>query len=460
METKTQNDFSKGSVAGLIIKQALPLAVSQLVQLLYNIVDRIYIGHIPGEDLTPLTGLGLTLPIVSIILAFTLLLGQGGAPHFSIYRGKGDTKTASKLLGNAFTLLLIGGIVLTISCYFFMKPLLFALGASEASYVYAKDYLSIYLIGTTFQMVATGLNFFIPAEGFPKTAMFTIMSGTALNLILDPVFIFGLNLGIKGAAIATVISQLATLILVVHFLTLGKAIIKLNLADMKLNPSIVAKIITMGLTGFVMEITNSATQVVCNRTLKAYSGDQSDLFITIMTIVNSVRAMMGVAVTGITSGAQPVLGFNYGAKKYDRVKSGIRWSFVFAFSYTAVAWLIVFLFPRFFIGLFSSDMEAVNIAVPYLHLFFMAYVFMSLQFSGQLTFMALGKAKQAIFFSLFRKAILVIPLTIILPMFMSDPIKGVFAAEPISNVIGGAASFFTMFFTIYLTLGKDIKDQV
>lgn len=459
MSNSKGNDFGKGSVAGLIIKQALPLSVSQLVQLLYNIVDRIYIGHIAGDDLTPLTGLGLTLPIVSIILAFTLLLGQGGAPHFSIYRGKGDDNTAAKLLGNSFTLLLCGSVILTLLAYIFMKPLLFALGASDASYIYARDYLSIYLIGTVFQMLATGLNFFIPAEGFPKTSMFNVIVGTILNLILDPLFIFVFKFGIKGAAIATVISQFVSFILVMYFLTRGKAIIKLSKENMRLIPSIVKLIVTMGFTGFVMEFTNSATQIVCNRTLKAYSGNDSDLYITIMTIVNSVRAIMGVAVTGITSGAQPVMGFNYGAKKYDRVKAGIRWSFIFALSYTAFAWLVVFLFPGFFIGLFSDNMEANAIAIPYLHIFFMAYVFMSLQFSGQSTFMALGKAKQAIFFSLFRKAILVIPLTIILPMFLSDPIKGVFMAEPVSNVIGGAASFFTMFFTIYLTLGKDIKDQ-
>ncbi len=459
MSKTNGNDFGKGSVAGLIIKQALPLSVSQLVLLLYNIVDRIYIGHIAGDDITPLTGLGLTLPIVSVIMAFTLLLGQGGAPHFSIARGEGDTDKAAKILGNSFTLLLIGSLIITVLSYIFMKPLLYALGASDASYVYAKDYLSIYLIGTIFQMVSTGLNFFIPAEGFPKTSMLNVIAGTVLNLILDPLFIFTLKLGIKGAAIATVISQLLSLILVMHFLTRGKAIIKLSAKNMRLVPYIVKLIITMGFTGFVMEFTNCATQIVCNRTLKAYSGSESDLYITIMTIVNSVRSIMGVAVTGITSGAQPVMGFNYGAKNYDRVKAGIRWSFIFAFVYTAFAWLIVFLFPGFFIGLFSDNVEANTVAIPYLHVFFMAYVFMSFQYSGQSTFMALGKAKQAIFFSLFRKAILVIPLTIILPMFMSNPIKGIFAAEPISNVVGGAASFFTMLFTIYFTLGKDIKGQ-
>ena len=461
MGKQTGNDFGKGSVAGLIIKQALPLSVSQLVQLLYNIVDRIYIGHIAGDDITPLTGLGLTLPIVSVIMAFTLLLGQGGAPHFSIYRGKNEPETAARILGNSFTLLLWGSIIITALSYIFMKPLLFALGASSASYVYARDYLIIYLIGTIFQMVATGLNFFIPAEGFPKTSMFNVIAGTVLNLILDPLFIFVFKLGIRGAAIATVISQFVSFLLVMHFLTRGKAIIKLKKENMKLDSSIVKMIITMGFTGFVMEFTNCATQVVCNRTLKAYSGNQSDLYITIMTIVNSVRSIMGVAVTGITSGAQPVMVFNYGAKNYDRVKAGIRWSFVFAFAYTAVAWFIVFLFPGFFIGLFSDNIEANAVAIPYLHIFFMAYVFMSLQYSGQSTFMALGKAKQAIFFSLFRKAILVIPLTIILPMFLSDPIKGIFAAEPVSNVVGGAASFFTMLFTIYLTLGKEdkIKDR-
>ena len=454
--TKTKaGDFGTGSMAKLIAKQALPLTLSQLAQLLYNIIDRVYIGRIPGAGTTALTGLGLTFPIVSIISAFTLLFGQGGAPLFSIARGEDKKDKASRILGNSFIMLLIASFVLTLTGYIFMRPIIYAFGASDNSYVYASQYLKIYLIGTVFSMLATGLNFYITAQGFPKTSMITVMSGAILNIILDPIFIFGLKLGIKGAAFATVISQFVSAVWVLRFLFGKKAIIPLRRSSMKLHAPTCGKIISVGFTGFVMEITNSATQIVCNRTLKAYGGEMSDLYITIMTIVSSVRSIMGVAVNGITAGSQPVLGFNYGAKKYDRVRSGIKAMSLFGFVYTAVCWFIIFLFPKFFIGLFCDDPVACKVAVPYLHIFFMAYVFMSLQYSGQSTFMSLGKAPQAIFFSLLRKALLVIPLTLILPHFLKDPISGVFWAEPISNILGGSASFFTMYFTLYRKFGKE-----
>lgn len=454
---KRNGDFGQGPVALLIAKQALPLTASQLAQLVYSLTDRIYIGHIGGNDTTPLTGLGLTFPIVSIITAFTLLFGQGGAPLFSIARGEGNNKKASDILYNSFMMLVMAAAVLTLSGYIFMKPLLYQLGASDASYPYAASYLNIYLLGTIFTMLATGLNFYITAQGFPKTAMITVLSGAFLNMALDPLFIFAFGMGIKGAATATIISQFASCVWVLLFLTGKKALVPLKFKGRSLNLHTCGKIISMGFTGFVMEITNAATQIVCNKTLVKYGKEQSDTYIMIMTIISSVRSVMSVAVNGITSGAQPVIGFNYGAKKYDRVKKGIRTMAIFGFVYTAVAWLIIFLFPGFFISLFSKDAQANAMAVPYLHIFFMAYVFMSLQFAGQSTFMSLGKAPQAIFFSLLRKALLVIPLTIILPMYLADPISGVFWAEPVSNIIGGSASFFTMFFTVYRKLGKESK---
>ena len=455
---KRANDFSKGSVAGLILKQAIPLSVSSFAQILYNIVDRVYIGHLPGEGIVPLTGLGLTLPVVSIISAFTLLFGQGGAPYFSIARGQGNDKKAGRIMGNSAFLLIIGSILLTLLGYVFMRPLLFALGADEDSYVYASDYLRIYLAGTAFLVISTGLNFYITAQGFPKRSMAVILSGAVINMLLDPLFIFKFGMGIKGAAVATLISQTIPFVLVHYFLTGNRAEISLSSEDMKPDGTIIFKIITMGFTGFIMEITNSATVIVCNKTLRHLGGDlYGNLYITIMTIVTSVRSIMSVAVTGITSGAQPVLGYNYGAKKYDRVLSGIRSCALFGFAYTAVAWLLILLFPGFFISMFSSDATTNATAVGYLHIFFMAYVFMSLQFSGQSTFMALGKAPQAICFSLFRKVLLVIPLTLLLPLFLKDPVSGVFWAEPVSNIVGGSASFFTMYFTVYRKLKKDQK---
>ena len=444
-------DFGQGSVAGHVIRQALPLMLSQLVQLLYNIVDRIYIGHIPGEGKDALTGLGLTFPIVSIILAFTMLFGQGGAPVFSIAMGSGNHGKASKVLNNSFTLMLSGSIVLSVILFVFMKPILYALGASDATFPYAASYLRIYLFGTAATMLANGLNYYISSQGYPVTAMITTLTGAILNLILDPLFIFVWHMNIEGAALATVISQTASLIWVVIFLTGKKPKHKLTFSLMKPVPSICGEICAVGLTGFIMQFTNSATQIVCNRTLSHYGGDD---YVGIMTIVSSVRDIMSVVVHAITNGAMPVLSFNYGAGKYKRVQSGIRISFLAAFLYTGIAWLLVFLFPGFFIRMFTQDDAFISSAVPALHIFFLAYVFMAFQFSGQSTFMSLEKNGRAIFFSLFRKAILVIPLTLLLPKITDPSVNGVFAAEPVSNVIGGLASFLTMYFTVYRRLGE------
>ncbi|MBR1797110.1 MAG: MATE family efflux transporter [Clostridiales bacterium] len=444
-------DFGNGSVAGHILRQAFPLMLSQVVQLLYNIVDRIYIGHIPGEGKDALTGLGLTFPIVSIILAFTMLFGQGGAPVFSIAMGAGNDRKASKVLGNSFFMMSIGSVVLMIALYVFMRPVLFALGASDVTYPYAAAYLKIYLIGTASTMLANGLNFYISSQGFPVTAMVTTLTGALLNIILDPIFIFALHMNIEGAALATIISQTASLIWVIVFLTGKKPKFKLKLKNMKPEGRICKEICAVGLTGFIMQFTNSATQIVCNRTLLQYGGN---LYVGIMTIVSSVRDIMSVVVHAITNGASPVMSFNYGAGKYHRVKSGIRISFLLASAYTAIAWLLVFIFPRFFISMFTDDTELITAAIPTLHLYFMAYVFMAFQFSGQSTFMALEKNGRAIFFSLFRKAILVIPLTILLPKIVTPEVNGVFMAEPVSNVVGGLASFLTMYFTVYRRLNE------
>lgn len=451
MATGHSTDFTKGSVAGHIVKQALPLTLSQIVQILYNIVDRIYIGHIPGEGKEALTGLGLTFPIVSIVLAFTMLFGQGGSPVFSIANGSGNKEKAHKTLNNSFTLLSIGGLSLMLILYVFMKPILYAFGASDMTYPYCEAYLKIYLIGTVFTMLATGLNFYISAQGFPMFAMVTNLAGALINIILDPIFIFALNLGIRGAAIATVIAQFVSFCWVMIFLTGRKPEFKLRRKYMKPYCSTVGEICATGFTGFVMQFTNSATQIVCNRVLQFYGGD---LYVGIMAITGSVRDIMGVVVNGIVSGAQPVLGFNYGAQKYNRVKQAIRTTFVFSTTYTGLAWLVVFLFPAFFIGLFTDDQELIRVAIPSLHTYFMAYIFMSFQHSGQSTFMALKKNGRAIFFSLFRKVILVIPLTLILPLFVTPNVNGVFIAEPASNIIGGLASFLTMYFTVYRKLDK------
>lgn len=445
-------DFGSGSIPRIVLSQAIPLTASQFATLLYSIVDRVFIGHIPDVGTNALTGLGLTFPLISIISAFTLLCGHGGSPVFSMARGAGNDKKAAKVLSNSFIMLVAASVLLTALFMIFKRPLLYALGGSDATYPYARDYLNIYLWGTIFLMLSTGLNYYISAQGYPVQAMITTLSGAVINTALDPVFIFALGMGIRGAATATIISQAISCIWVMVFLTGRKSEIKLDFRNISFSPKICLEIVSIGFTGFVMEATNSAVQMVMNRQLKLNGGD---VYVGVMTIVNSVRAIMALAVNGITSGSQPVLGFNYGAGKYDRVKQCIRVTFIMATCYTALAWLFVFLFPEFFIGMFSTDQVLNATAVPYLHIYFMAYVFMAFQFSGQSTFMALGKAGRSIFFSIFRKVVLVIPLAFILPYFITPPVAGIFWAEPVSNIIGGSASFCAMYFTLYRRLGKE-----
>lgn len=445
------NDFSKGSVWKNIVAQAIPLTLAQLVQLLYNVVDRIYIGHLDNADSMALTGIGITFPVITMIAAFTNLFGNGGTPAFSIARGAGDNKKAEKILGNAFTLLVSSSIILMIISYLFKKPILYLFGASDGSYAYANAYLIIYLIGTPFSMLSTGLNGFINAQGFPRIGMLTTVIGAVVNLILDPVFIFGLNMGVKGAALATVISQFISAVWVLYFLTFGKnTLLRIKMINLSPDISIVKTITSLGLSGFIMQFTNSLVQIVCNSTLQSYGGD---LYVGIMTVINSIREILELPSRGITSGSQPVLGYNYGAKKYSRVRGGIRFMTFIGFSYTALAWIFVLSCPSFLISLFSNDASLLDAGVKALNIYFFGFVFMAFQHSGQSTFQGLGMAKQAIFFSIFRKVIIVVPLTILLPL-SGFGVLGVFMAEPISNFIGGLASFITMYFTVYRKIAK------
>ena len=448
MQNKSNNqkvDFSKGPVWKCIIAQAVPLTIAQLVQLLYNVVDRIYIGHLGDGNSIALTGVGLTFPVVTLIMAFTALFGNGGVPLFSMARGAGNEEEAGKILGNSYGLLLVSSVVLTIVGYLFCKPILFAFGASEESFVYAKQYLDIYLIGTIFSMSATGLNGYINAQGFPKIGMLSVIIGAVSNIILDPIFIFGLNMGVSGAALATIISQAISAIWVLNFLFGKKAIIPLKLNNIRINKGRTMEIFKLGTSNFIMHGTNSLVQVACNSTLQTYGGD---LYVGIMTVVNSVREIFILPINGIVSGSQPVISFNYGAKEYKRVKSGIRFNTLIGSVYTMGAWVLILLAPKFWFGIFSDDLTMMNAGIEMLKIYFFGFVFMALQFAGQSTFQALGDAKHAIFFSLLRKAIIVVPLALILPK-VGFGVKGVFLAEPISNVIGGIACYATMRLAVY-----------
>ncbi len=446
--SKQKTDFSKGSIKRLIISQAIPLTLAQTVQLLYNIVDRIYIGHLDNIGDTALTGLGITFPVIVLIAAFTSLFSSGGATLFSIARGKGDTTEAESVLGNVFSLLMASSVILFTFCYIFRRPILFLFGAGEASFVYADQYLKIYLFGTAFSMLTAGINSYINAQGFPRIGMMTTLIGAILNILLDPIFIFTFDMGVRGAALATVISQTVSAIWVLAFLTGKSAVVKLKLSRMKISRERLLSILSLGVPGFVMQGTNCLVQIVCNNQLQSYGGD---LYVGIMTVIGSVRDMASLPTGGISQGAQPIIGFNYGAKEYERVKESIRFATILGFAYTVIAWAVVMLLPRQLIGIFSDSAETIETGARMLNIYFFGFFFMAFQFSGQITFQALGKAKQAIFFSLLRKAVIVVGLTLLLPS-IGFGATGVFLAEPISNAIGGLATFITMWLTVYRKL--------
>ena len=438
--TQPKTDFSQGPVWRRILDQAGPLIVAQLVHLLYNVVDRIYLGHMGDGGGMALTGVGLTFPIVTLIMGFAALFGTGGVPLFSIARGAGDEARARRILGNSFTLQLVSSALLMVVGYLFMRPILFAFGASEDSFVYAKAYLDVYLVGTAFSMIATGLNGYINAQGFPRIGMLSIVIGAAANIALDPVFIFALGMGVKGAALATVISQGLSALWVLRFLTGQKAIIPLKRENMTLDGQVVRDIAKLGTANFIMQGTTCLVQIACNATLQQFGGD---LYVGVMTVVNSVREIFLLPVNGITSGSQPVISYNYGARRYDRVLSGIRFNTLIGAGYTLVAWLLVLLLPRLWFGIFSDDPAMLEAGVEALRIYFFGFVCMALQFAGQSAFTALGDAPHAILFSLLRKAIIVVPLTLLLPR-LGFGVKGVFLAEPVSNAVGGTACYLTM----------------
>lgn len=455
-EKTIQSDFSQGAMWKNILRQAIPLTVAQSVQLLYNVVDRIYLGHLPGASSLALTGVGLIFPIVALITAFCNLFSTGGTPLCSIARGAGDKERAEKILNNTFVMLVIMAGVLTVVGYCFKRPILYLFGASDATYAYANSYLQIYLAGTVFAMLSTGMNGFINAQGFPRMGMLTIVIGALLNVALDPIFIFGLDLGVRGAALATIISQCVSCLWVLRFLTGKRAILRLRRSKMRLDGKLLREITGLGLPGFIMSGTNCLVQVTCNATLRSYGGD---LYIGVMTVINSVREIFSLPVTGLTHGAQPVLSFNYGAREYRRVQKGIAFTAITGTIITVLCWIWVVTNPEFLISLFSSDPALREVGVHSMQLYFFGFFFMSLQFAGQSTFVALGKSKHAVFFSLLRKAFIVFPLTLLLPRIGGLGVDGVFLAEPVSNLLGGVACFATMMFTVWRMLGKKAREK-
>lgn len=444
-----RNDFSQGSIPWNILSLAVPMTAAQLVNVLYSVVDRIYLGRLPGSGYLALTGIGVTTPIVSILMGLANLCGTGGAPLCSISRGRGDDREAEDIMGNSLALLLVLGAAATAFFLALKEPILYLFGASPDTFPYANDYLTIYLCGTVFVTVSLGMNPFINAQGFGRTGMMTVVLGAAVNIVLDPIFIFRLHMGVRGAALATVIAQGLSCGWVLAFLTGRRAILRLRRASVRLDGGRTRQIFTLGLSGFFMNLTNSLVQVVCNSTLQAYGGD---LYVSVMTILNSVREVVVMPIQGLNNGSQPVTSYNYGARKYSRVRESVRFTVGVTAAYSALFWAIAMAIPEPFIRIFNSEPEILSAGVPAFRVYFSLFVFMSFQMSSQTIVVSLGRSKQAIFFSLLRKAIINAPLTVILPIWMGT--SGVFVAEAASQLLGGLASCVTMYFTVYRPLGR------
>ncbi len=440
-------DFENGTITGNILGAGLPMLVAQLLNLLYNVVDRIYIARIPGEGTAALGAVGLCFPLIVIITAFANLFGSGGAPLFSIYRGKKKEPEAVCIMNTSFTMLSASALILMVIGMCFARPLLILFGASSEALTYALPYLMVYLIGTLPSMLSVGMNPFINAQGYSVIGMTSVAIGAVANLLLDPLFIFVLGFGIRGAAIATVLSQLLSAVFVLYFLT-KKSELKVRLLHKDEIPKCInyAKNITsLGTAGFIMQITNSLVTICCNNVLSVTGGD---IYISVMTIVSSVRQLVETPIYAMNEGTSPILSYNYGAVRPARVRKAILVLGMMILAYTVVMWSLIILVPGTLIRVFTSDTSLIQDTIPALNQYFAAFIFMDLQYIGQTVFKSLNKKKQAIFFSLLRKVFIVVPLTYLMPYALHMGTRGVFLAEPVSNVIGGSLCFITMLCTV------------
>ena len=434
------------------------MLVAQILNLLYNIVDRIYIARIPNIGTTALGAVGLCFPLIVVITAFSNLFGSGGAPLFSIYRGKGEPQRAANVMNTSFTMVCVCAVVLMAVGFIFARPLLVLFGASTDALVYAYPYLMIYLIGTLPSMIATGMNPFINAQGYSTIGMTSVAVGAVANLLLDPLFIFVLGFGVQGAAIATVISQALSALFVFVFLT-RKSELKVRFLKKKEFSECIGyakNIVSLGTAGFIMQLTNSLVSICCNNILSDVGGD---IYISVMTIVSSVRQLVETPIYAMNEGTSPILSYNYGACRPARVRKAMAVMSTMILGYTAVMWSIIILFPNALIGIFSSDAALMQDAVPALKQYFAAFICMDFQYIGQTVFKSLNKKKQAIFFSLLRKVFIVVPLTYMMPYMFHMGTAGVFLAEPVSNVIGGTLCLVVMLCTILPELKRMEKQN-
>lgn len=417
-------------IGKLIVSMAVPSVAAQIINVLYNIIDRVYIGHIEGYGDMALTGVGVTFPILMLISAFSAFAGMGGAPLASIRMGRQEYDEAEDILGNSAGLLVLFAVMLTIVFSIFKTPILYAFGASENSITYAVDYISVYLLGTIFVQIAVGLNTFISGQGQAKIAMLSVLIGAVLNILLDPVFIFVLHMGVRGAALATIISQAVSALWILHFLTSQKSVIRLRLRKMRLKPSLVGKIASLGISPFIMQSTESLVSITLNSGLQRYGGD---LYVGTMSILSSVMQLIVIPMQGVSQGVQPIISYNYGAKNGKRVKEAFFKMLAICFLGTFLLAGIAVIAPEIYAGIFTSNQALVNLTCEVMPVYFLGITIFGIQNACQSTFLALGQAKVSLFIALLRKVILLIPLAIILPKFMG--VMGIYRAEPIADVI-------------------------
>ena len=447
---RSEEALASAPIGPLMVKLALPAVAAQLINMLYNIVDRIYIGHIEEVGRAALTGLGVTFPILMLISAFTAFAGMGGAPLASIRLGAGDREGAERILGNSAALLLILAAVLTVVFSIFKEPLLMAFGASEETIGYALDYISIYLMGTVFVQLALGLNAYITAQGQALVAMASVLIGAVLNILLDPLFIFVLRRGVQGAAIATVISQGASACWVVGFLCSERSGLRIRARNMRLERKVVGRIASLGIAPFIMQSTESLVTVVLNSGLQHYGGD---LYVGTVTVMQSVMQMVVMPVQGITQGVQPIMSYNFGARNYDRVREVFRLLLRTTLTVTVTAFLVVFLFPEPLALIFNDDRELVALVGKVMPIFFAGIWAFGAQMACQVAFMAMGQARTSLFLALLRKVILLVPLAILLPMIAQD-VMGIYVAEPVADILASATTL-----TLFLHRRKTLLPQ-
>lgn len=448
------NPMETGSIPKLLAQLAIPAVVAQIINLLYNIVDRIYIGHIPGIGAAALTGVGLFAPILMLLNAFAMLVGSGGAPRAAIAMGKKDHDTAEKIVGNCFTLLTGLAVILTILFYISAPTLLKLFGASSATMSYATAYARIYILGSFFVLIVLGMNPFITTQGFAKISMMTTVIGAVINIILDPVFIFVLGMGVKGAALATVLSQAVGAIWILCFLTGKKTILRLKKENMRLEVRVFGPCLALGISTFVMLSTESLLSISFTNSLSRYGGDVA---VGAMTIITSINQLVAMPVQGICQGGQPIISYNYGADKPERVKKAFFTQFCACVAYTFTFWAVIMFFPQVFASIFTANKELVEYSSWALRIYMAGIFSTGFQISCQQSFMALGQAKVSLLLACLRKIILLIPLIFILPHFLPDKVFAVFLAEPVSDILAAATTTITFLTLFNSILKKETK---